>query len=67
MDALTEEGFVILGGPVGEGDGEEALLVVDAETEAEVRTRLAGDPWGEDMLVTESIRPWSVLLGVPPG
>jgi uncharacterized protein YciI len=66
MDALTEEGFVVLGGPVGEGDGEEALLVVDAETEADVRTRLAEDPWGEDMLVTESIRPWSVFLGVPP-
>jgi uncharacterized protein YciI len=66
MDALVEEGFVVLGGPVGEGDGEEALLVVDADTEAQVRARLADDPWGQDMLVTESVRPWSVWLGAPP-
>ena len=66
MDALVEDGFVVLGGPVGEGDGEEALLVVDAESEADVRARLADDPWGEDMLATESVRPWSVWLGAPP-
>ena len=29
MDQLTADGFVILGGPLGEGDGEDALLVVD--------------------------------------
>ena len=28
MDSLAEEGTVILGGPVGEGDGEHSLLVV---------------------------------------
>jgi hypothetical protein len=38
------------------------LLVVDAPDEAAIRARLAEDPWGEDMLVTESIRPWTVLL-----
>jgi hypothetical protein len=26
MDGLVEEGFVVLGGPVGEGDGETTLL-----------------------------------------
>jgi hypothetical protein len=35
---------------------------VDLPSEAAVRQRLAGDPWGECVLVTESIRPWSVLL-----
>ncbi len=63
MDALVEQGFVLLGGPVGEGDGEEALLVVDAASEAEVLSRLGADPWSDDMLVTESVRPWSVWLG----
>jgi uncharacterized protein len=63
MDRLVGEGFVVLGGPVGEGDGENALLVVDALDEQTVRARLAEDPWGEDMLATESIRPWTVLLG----
>ena len=61
MDALTEEGIVILGGPVGEA-GDEVLLVVDVESEAAIRTRLADDPWANDMLTIESVEPWSVLL-----
>jgi uncharacterized protein YciI len=65
MDALAEEGFVVLGGPVGEGDGEDALAVVDAESEAAIRTRLAEDPWGEDMLMITSVEPWSVWLRAP--
>jgi uncharacterized protein YciI len=62
MDALAEEGFVVLGGPIGEGDGDNALMIVDAESEASVRARLAEDPWQEDMLVTETVRPWSVWV-----
>ena len=62
MDGLAEEGFVVLGGPVGEGDGEDTLQVVDAGSEEAVRSRLAGDPWGEDMLETKSIEPWQVWL-----
>jgi uncharacterized protein YciI len=67
MDELLEEGMIVLGGPVGEGDGHSALLVVEAEDEAEVRRRLADDPWGEDMLVTESIEPWTIFLRRAPG
>jgi uncharacterized protein YciI len=62
MDLLAEEGFVLLAGPIGEGDGENALLVVDATDEATVRARLAEDPWAGDMLTIESVRPWSVWL-----
>jgi uncharacterized protein YciI len=62
MDALEEEGFVVLGGPIGEGEGENTLLVVDAEDEAAVRARLAEDPWAGDLLRIESVRPWSVWL-----
>jgi uncharacterized protein YciI len=62
MDGLAEEGFVVLGGPIGEGDGENALLVVNADDEATVRTRLADDPWIGSVLTIESIRPWSVWL-----
>lgn len=65
MDALAEEGMVVLGGPVGEGDGENVLLVVDVESDATIRARLAEDPWGEDMLTTESVKPWSVWLRAP--
>jgi uncharacterized protein len=67
MDVLTDEDVIVLGGPIGEGDGDNTLLVVDAESEAAVRARLANDPWGEDMLRFVSVRPWSVWLrpGVP--
>jgi uncharacterized protein YciI len=62
MDALSEEGFVVLGGPLGEGDGEDAVNVIEAGSIEEVRARLADDPWGEDMLATKSVEPWTILL-----
>jgi uncharacterized protein YciI len=62
MDALAEEGVVILGGPIGEGDGENALLIVAVESEAAIRACLAEDPWKDDMLIIESVKPWSVWL-----
>ena len=67
MDALTAEGFVILGGPVGEGDGEDVLLVVDVESEEAIRSRLADDPWANDMLTIETVEPWSVWLRASAG
>jgi uncharacterized protein YciI len=65
MDALAEEGFVILGGPLGEGDGDNALLIVEAPDEATIHARLADDPWPDEMLTTSSVRRWSVLLRAP--
>ena len=65
MDALAEERFVVLGGPMGEGDGENVLLVVDSDDEEAIRSRLAQDPWPENVLFTESIKPWSVFLRAP--
>jgi uncharacterized protein YciI len=62
MDGLVDEGVVVLGGPVGEGDGDHVLLIVDLEDEAAVRARLAGDPWGPEMLTIDSVQPWSVWL-----
>lgn len=67
MDGLVDQGVIVLGGPVGEGDGDYALLVVDAGSEADVRSWLSADPWGEDMLATESIERWSVFLRRSPG
>lgn len=65
MDGLVEDGFILLGGPIGEGDGENTLLVVDAEDEATVRARLGEDPWPLELLTIVSIRPWSVWLRAP--
>jgi uncharacterized protein YciI len=65
MDGLAEEGFIVLGGPIGEGDGENTLLIVDAEDEAAIRARLAEDPWAGGILAIASIRPWSVWLRGP--
>jgi hypothetical protein len=65
MDALTGEGLVVLGGPVGVGDGEYNLLVIKASGEAEIRTRLADDPWEGSILRISSVKPWSVWLRAP--
>ena len=43
MDALTEEGFIVLGGPVA--GGPRAILIVQAKNEREIEARLAADPW----------------------
>src|ERR1700726_888148 len=43
MDGLVDDGFIILGGPVGVG--EQTLHVVEAADEKEIKARLAGEPW----------------------
>lgn len=43
MDGLVDDGFIILGGPVG--DGEQTLHVVEAPGEHEIEERLAKGPW----------------------
>jgi uncharacterized protein len=69
VDALAEEGFVLLAGPLGESTGfgepvHRALLVVDAESEDAIRARLAADPWIRmGMLTIVSIEHWEILLG----
>jgi uncharacterized protein YciI len=62
MDALVAEGVIVLGGPVGEGDGEKTLLVLDVDSEATARARLAADPWANTILTIASVKPWSVWL-----
>jgi uncharacterized protein len=62
MDKLVEEGFIVLGGPVGELETGGALLVVAAESEEAVRERLADDPWPESLLTIERVEPWTVWL-----
>jgi len=65
MDALVAEGFVVLGGPLGDVDGEYTLLVVDGDSETLIRARLADDPWEGGILTIASVEPWTVWLRAP--
>jgi uncharacterized protein len=61
MDRLVEEGSIILGGPLD--DGEQALLIFEAQDEAEIRARMAEDPWlPMGLLDIGEIRHWAVWL-----
>jgi uncharacterized protein YciI len=61
MDAMVDDGFVVLGGPL-EGD-REVLLIVEAPSEEAVHARLVKDNWtGNGMLRTVSIESWTILL-----
>jgi len=61
MNELVADGFIVLGGPlVGTRD---VLLIVRAESEAEVRDRLAGDVWlVKGLLRQRQISPWWLRL-----
>jgi uncharacterized protein YciI len=66
MNALADDGFVLLGGPLEDG-GPDVLLVVEATGEAEIRERLDPDPWVRmGLLETARVAPWRILLGEPP-
>lgn len=61
MNRLAATGFVILGGPVGEGG--DVLLAVDAADEGEVEAELSADPWSRaGLLELKSIQRWAILL-----
>ncbi len=66
MNALADEGFVVLGGPIS--GTRRFLLIVSTESEQAIRARLAYDPWTPMGLLTiSSIETWQILLGSPPG
>lgn len=61
MNALVDDGFILLGGPV-EG-GHDAFHVVDAASEEELRARFTADPWARSgMLTVKSVERWTILL-----
>jgi uncharacterized protein YciI len=59
MDELVDGGFVVLGGPLGDG---RVVHVVEAESEDEVRATFRRDPWSETHLVVDAIDPWTIRL-----
>jgi uncharacterized protein YciI len=65
MEALVANRFVVLGGPLEAGP--KTLLIVSAESEQAIISRLAHDPWTPmDMLRIASIERWEILLGDLP-
>ncbi len=61
MDALVDDGFVLLGGPLE--DGPKTLLIVRAESEQAIISRLAHDPWTPmGLLRIATIERWEILL-----
>ena len=65
MDGLVDDGFIILGGPVG--GGEQTLHAVEAADEREIRARLDLDPWAAaGLLQIGTIEPWALWLDSRP-
>jgi uncharacterized protein YciI len=66
MSALADDGFVQFAGPLA---GSElgrirALVIVAAESEADIRARLAEDPWAvAHRLDITSVEPWVLFVG----
>ncbi len=64
MDELAADGFVVLGGPLG--DSGDVLLAIRATDENEVRFVLQQDPWSKSgILELKSVQPWTILLESP--
>ncbi|TMF34451.1 MAG: hypothetical protein E6I27_17800 [Chloroflexi bacterium] len=61
MDALFEEGFILLVGPLQ--GGRDVLWVVEAESEQQIRSRMAEDPWSPNgMLTPVRIERWDIVM-----
>ena len=60
MDGLVDEGFLVLGGPLG--DEHRVVHAVEAESEEAIRATLARDPWSETHLRVDTIDPWTIRL-----
>ena len=65
MDGLVDDGFIVLGGVLG--DEVRTAHAVEAASEDEVRERFAQDPWSGSHLVVDSIDPWTIRLDARAG
>jgi uncharacterized protein YciI len=66
IDDLIDDGFAFLGGPLVDEGG--AVLVVRAESEEDVRERMADDPWYTNgILRMVSIKRWEIFINETNG
>jgi hypothetical protein len=64
MDGLVDDGFVVLGGVLG--DELRTAHAVEAASEQEVRDRFGQDPWSGSHLVVDSVDHWTIRLQHSP-
>ena len=63
MDALVDDGFLVLGGPIGDVNGRYTMHAIEAADEDEIRRRFAEDPWAPmGLLQVGKIEPWTIWL-----
>jgi hypothetical protein len=61
FDGLVADGFIVVGGPLG--NGEQTLHLVQADDAAQIEDRVRADPWAVmDLLRVGSIQPWALWL-----
>ncbi len=60
MDALVDDGFIALGGPLD--DEFRIIHAIEADSADAVRATLARDPWSETHLQLQSVTPWTIRL-----
>ena len=62
MNRLAADGFVVLGGPLGDLN-DVFLLIIHAADANEINATLDRDPWTQSgMLEIKNIQPWTILL-----
>jgi uncharacterized protein YciI len=54
---------VMIGGPIGDVDGEFVVLVVRAEDEAAARALFDADPWMGSILRIDTVERWTLWIG----
>lgn len=65
MDGLVDDGFIVVGGPLGNGD--RTLHLVAADGAGQIEARMAQDPWATMRLLEIcSIEPWALWLDGRP-
>ena len=61
MDALAASGFIFMGGPLTGSN--EALHIVVAENDQQIRETFARDPWEvSGIFSTQRVAAWTILL-----
>ena len=60
MEDLVDRGFIVRGGPLF--DEHRVVHVIEADSEEEIRSTLARDPWSETHLRIAAIEPWTIRL-----